>query len=218
MQSMIERVRAHLSTLGITLQFEANPPATQADVDEAQERLQLSLPASYVSFVTQFANGFDLAWTSPKDKVFGTFTMEPIASSVEGLLGMRDWRLYSEKAARQYGFPYTDDPELAMRTNARMHHWLPLVRIANGDFLSIDLNEDHFGQAIFDKHDWLDGGSGDNGSPLADDWPTFFEAWSRVCFVHPKSYYWPNILQDTGVEWSSPEFLNRFRLGKDSIR
>ncbi|QDS89511.1 SMI1 / KNR4 family protein [Rosistilla ulvae] len=211
MQNILDRVAKHLADAGIVLSVELNPPATTGDIDAAQSRIGFALPPAYVEFVTQFANGLTLYWTSDDDP-FGSFELEPVANSVGGALEMRDWRFYDDDAARKYGFPYTDDSDLALVTNRLMHNWIPLHAEGNGDNFSLNLNPEGFGNVLFDHHSWLDGGTGANGFLMANDFTSFFESWSTVCFAQPKSLWWKSVLTDGGVDWASDQFDDRFRL------
>ncbi len=211
MQVVIDRVSKHLASLGIRLKCALNPTADPAEIDAAQERIGQPLPSSYIQFVTQFANGLSLSWSTDAEP-FASFDMEDVDSAVSGALSMRDWRFYNEESARKYGFPYVDDSELALVTNRLMRNWIPLHAVGNGDNFSLNLNEDGFGNVIFDDHSWLDGGSGDNGFLMAADFPTFFESWGAVCFCQPKSLWWKSVLTDNGVNWDSDQFDDRFRL------
>lgn len=212
MQIALDRVANHLAELGINLHCTLNPKATTKDVDAAQQRLGIGLPDSYIDFITQFANGMSLSWTTDDDGSFAAFEMTSIESSIDGALGMRDWRFYDDDEARDYGFPFVDDSELAMTTNRLMHNWIPFHAEGNGDNFSINLNPDGFGNVIFDQHDWLDGGTGQNGYLMSPDLPTFFESWSNVCFSQPTSLCWKSVIDVGGAKWDSLEFDDRFRM------
>ena len=211
MQKTLDRVAEHLAGAGISLNVELNRPATDGDIDSAELRIGFTLPPDYVEFVTQFANGLSLSW-STDDGPFASFELEPVANSVGGALEMRDWRFYDDAAAREYGFPYTDDPELALVTNGLMHNWIPLHTEGNGDNFSLNLNPEGFGHVVFDHHSWLDGGTGANGFLMANNFTSFFESWAIVCFAQPRSLCWKSVLTDGGVDWASSEFDDRFRL------
>ena len=185
MLTTCDRVRKHLSTMGIKLRCKLNEKATMRDVDDANSRLGLALPESYVEFITQVANGFELSWRS-KEGPFASFEMASLDASTDGMLGMRDGRFYDDAAAAAYGFPYVDDSALAFETNKRMHNWLPIHAEGNGDNFSIDLNSGECGKLIFDQHDWLDGGTGNNGFVMSSDLPSFLASWASVCFSQPK--------------------------------
>ncbi len=210
-QASIDRVAAHLATVGINLQCELNSKATARHVDAAQKRLGISLPVSYVEFITQFSNGIKLSWDADAGP-FASFEMATLESSIDGALGMREWRFYDDEAARKYGFPYVDDSELAFETNRLMRNWIPIHAEGNGDYFSINLNPDGVGNVIFDQHDWLDGGTGYNGHLMAPDLPTFIESWAAVCFCHPRSLWWKSVIGEDGVNWNSDEFDSRFRV------
>ena len=211
MQELLDRVSAHLSSLGISLDAELNPTATTSDIETAQKRIGFSLPADYIDFVTRFADGLSISW-STDDGPFAAFELESVGNSVDGALEMRDWRFYDADAAREYGFPYTDDPELALETNRLMHNWIPLHAEGSGDIFSLNLNPDGFGNVVFDHHSWLDGGTGANGILMGKTFTAFFESWATVCFAQPKSLWWKSVLSDTGVNWASSEFDDRIRL------
>jgi len=211
MLKAFERVRNHLSPMGIKLRCKLNPKATTRDVDNAHSRLGLALPQSYVEFVTQVANGFELSWRL-KEGPFASFEMASLDASTDGMLGMREWRFYDDAAAAAYGFPYVDDSALAMKTNKLMHNWLPIHAEGNGDNFSINLNAGACGKLIFDQHDWLDGGTGNNGFVMSSDLPSFLESWANVCFSQPKGLWWKSVIGSDGVTWNSNEFDNRFRI------
>lgn len=208
---MLDSVAKHLATMGIKLRYKLNPTVATRDIEEAQAKLGLELPDSYTAFITRFANGFDLSWRAKRGPS-ASFEMSSLQSSCEGLLGMRDWRVYDEAGAREYGFPFVDDSELALHTNRRMRNWLPVHAVGNGDFFSIDLNPGGCGKLIFDQHDWLDGGTGNNGCVMSEDLPSFLESWAGVCFSQPRSLWWMSVIGSSGVTWGSDEFDDRFRV------
>ena len=211
MQNTLDRVAVYLENLNVKLLCELSPKATQDDLNTAQEQAGLALPESYITFLTQFANGLELSWVC--EGAFSTTAdVAPVESSIGGMLGMRDWRLYDDDAAREYGFPYVDDPEQALETNRLMHNWIPFHAVGNGSNFSINLNNDGFGHVIFDQHDWLDGGTGYNGFMMSSDLPSFFESWASVCFSQPQSLDWKSVIDDDGVKWDSSEFDDRLRL------
>lgn len=213
MLTAIEQVRSHLRTMGIKIHCKLNPKATMRDVDNANSRIGLALPESYVEFITQVANGFELSWRSKEKKgPFASFEMTSLDASIDGMLGMREWRFYDDTAAAAYGFPYVDDSALAIETNKRMHNWLPIHPEGNGDNFSIDLESG--GKLILDQHDWLDGGTGDNGFLMASDLPSFLESWANVCFSYPQGLWWKSVIGSDGVTWTSDEFDNRFRISQ----
>lgn len=211
MQKLFQQVASHLSGSGITPEMSFQPPADSDDISYAERQLDLSLPPTYVEFVTTVADGLSVHWHAG-DRTLACFEMEPLHSSVEGLLGFRDWRLFSEDKAKEYGFPHVADPEIAMTTNRLMHYWLPFQQEGNGDYLSVNLNRAGEGQVIFDQHDWLDGGTGENGFFMADTISEFIESWASVCFSLPRSLWWKSVLTEKGVDWDSDEFDPRFRI------
>ena len=213
-QKAIDKVSSHLDAIGIKLECAINPSVPPREVEAAQKRLGLSFPEAYIQFVTNFSNGLQLSWDAGDDEgaSFARFEMATLESSIDGILGMRDWRFYDEAAAENYGFPYVDDSEAALLTNRQMHNWIPFHAEGNGDNFSINLNGDGFGNVIFDQHDWLDGGTGHNGFLIAVDFYNFFDSWAQVCFSQPSGLRWKSVIGENGVDWSSDEFEDRFRL------
>jgi hypothetical protein len=124
----------------------------------------------------------------------------------------RQYALYAPEKAEQYGFPYTENPELAKRTAARMWDWLPVIAEGNGDLICVDLGVPSH-PVIFHQHDWMDGGTGDNGHLLADNWGEFLAKWATVCFQFPKSLWWPSAFKPGGgIAWEGEQFRDPFRI------
>ncbi|MBX3416052.1 MAG: SMI1/KNR4 family protein [Pirellulaceae bacterium] len=211
LKKTLDRVANHLAIRNVTLACTLKSRASSDDVREAENRLGLALPESYVDFVMSFADGFVVSWFI-EDGPFGFAEMTTMSSSIDGILGMREWRIFDDDSARKYGFPYVDDSELALVTNKLMRNWIPFHAEANGDYFSIDLNSNGSGRVIFDKHDWLDGGTGHNGFLMADNLFSFFNSWGNICFSQPKTLWWPSVIVEDRVDWLSDEFDDEFRL------
>ena len=105
-QKTIDKVSSHLEAIGAKLECALNPSVTSREVDAAQKKLGLPLPDTYVQFITNFSNGLQLSWDAGDDggARFARFEMATLESSIDGVLGMRDWRFYDEAAAESYGF------------------------------------------------------------------------------------------------------------------
>ena len=214
-RELIVSVRSHVDKLGVPCRYQAGWPLLPWSVTLAERKLGFSLPADLKDFYREIGNGMRLVWIdetpSRPDIILGGIHVPHL-----GLL-VRHWRerkngiLYDAAAADRYGFPYTKDPELAKKTAARMWNWLPVLHHENGDEFSLDM-ECNRQAVIFDKHDWLDGGSGDNGFPVANSWRCFFESWAEHCFQHPKSMYWMDVLTPSGLDWDSEHFDPRFKI------
>ena len=211
MHEILDRVANHLAGIDIDLKFQLNSKATSNDIVSAENKLRVVLPDSYIQFVTRFANGMQLSWGAD-DGSSTTIEIASLESSTNGLLSMRDWRFYDDQDARNYGFPHVDDPERALVINRLMHNWIPFYAAGNGDNFSINLNRNGFGNVVFDRHDWLDGGPGHNGIQISSDLPTFFESWSNICFAQPAKSCWASVIDESGVDWKSSVFDDRFRL------
>ena len=108
---------------------------------------------------------------------------------------------------------FTKNPALAKQTALRMRKWMPFHDEGNGDGFCLDTAQDP-APVVFDEHDWMDGGTGENGHRLADSLLQFYTDWAQVCFQFPRSLWWPTVLSKSGVgvDWSGAEFRDPFRL------
>jgi len=60
---------------------------------------------------------------------------------------------------------------------------------------------------ILNQHDWLDGGTGENGFPMAPSWSAFLEGWATVYFQFPRHMMWSDtLIPGVGCDWAGPEF------------
>src|SRR5262245_51482257 len=75
-----------------------------------------------------------------------------------------NWRI---EWSDTYEFQYTDDPKRAKKTALCMRKWLPFHDDGNGDRFCLD-TATRGAPVIFDRHDWMDGGTGDNGHRLGE--------------------------------------------------
>ena len=210
--SLISSVRGHIELHGATCQVVAGKRVTDKTVSKAENSMEIRLPEQLSEFYKEMGNGFWLYWEAdPNDdsKPFGSFQVPSLTELASLYVGWRSLALYSPEQAEKYGFPYTDNPSLAKQTAAKMWHWLPLIEEGNADQICLDLSAPSF-PVIFNKHDWLDGGSGKNGHLLARSWRDFVTAWAKVCFQPPKSMWWPSCFRDDGVAWDGDQFCEPF--------
>lgn len=215
-KNLFETVRRHVERLSIACEVEAGKVASEKSIAKVEDKMNARLPAELREFYQTVGDGFSLRWQADADDSNAPFanlqvpTLKYLASMYIGWRGMV---LYSPEAADKYGFPYTKDPALAKRTAARMWHWLPVLEEGNGDSICHDMSDPSC-PVIFNQHDWLDGGSGDNGHRLASNWRAFLTAWGSVCFQFPKSLYWPLCFRPGGgVAWDGEQFRSPFRVG-----
>lgn len=213
-RSLLELVFRHLNELGITDTAVTSGPATDEALAEAEAAMQVRLPAELREFYQTVGDGFVQYWQSdPGDpnSPWGGLEVPSLSALTEMYHGWRGVVLYSAEQAEKYGFPYTQDPALANRTAARMWHWLPIFEHGNGDMICLDLGDPGC-PVVFDKHDWMDGGSGDNGHPLAPNWRAFLMSWGSVCFQEPEGLYWPSCFRPGGVAWDGEHFRSPYRI------
>lgn len=100
-----------------------------------------------------------------------------------------------------------------------MWNWLPVIQEGSGDQICLDLSAAEC-PVVFNRHAWLDGGTGDNGHPLAPNWRAFMIDWGSVCFQFPRNLHWPYCFRPGGgIDWDGEEFRNPYRLsGLDNLR
>jgi cell wall assembly regulator SMI1 len=213
--SLFDTVRRHLDRQGVACEIEAGKPATNKVLTKAETKMKIRLPAELRAFYQIIGDGFSLWWQADADdlkKPFGSLQVPTLSYLARMYVDWRKTSLYSQEKAEKYGFPYTKDPALAKRTAARMWHWLPVIEEGNGDLICQDLSDPSC-PVIFNQHDWLDGGTGDNGHFLAPNWWAFLRDWGRVCFQYPKSMYWPSCFRPRGgVVWNSKQFRSPYRI------
>lgn len=214
-QELFETVHKHLASHGVTCEIVPGPLATQEQIAAIESRMKVRLGAELSSFYATVGNGISLRWQANADDSklpFANLQIPTLESLAGGYESWRSYALYTPEAAAKYGFPYTKDPALAKRTAAHMWHWLPIIDEGNGDQICLDLSGPGF-PVIFNQHDWLDGGAGDNGHLLAPNWRAFLVDWGSVCFQFPESLYWPFAFKPGGgVAWDGKEFRDPFRI------
>lgn len=213
--ALIDSVRVHLDRLRVACNIDAGKPVTEKALAKAERQMSIRLPAQLREFYQAIGNGFSFDWSADPDSSnspFGGLTVPKLSHLSEWYIGWQRGALYSPEEGERYGFPYTDDPALAKITAAKMWHWLPVIQEGNGDQLCIDLGDPSC-PVVFDQHDWLDGGTGENGHVLASNWANFLTDWASVCFQRPKSLYWPNCFRsDGGISWNGDQFRSPFRI------
>ncbi|WP_162671139.1 SMI1/KNR4 family protein [Gemmata massiliana] len=214
--SLLETVLGHLEELGVTYLATSGELVTDEVLESAEASMKIRLPAELREFYQTVGDGFSFFWESdsgdPKTP-WGSLPVPSLSSLVKMYTGWRGLVLYSPERAEEYGFPHTKDPALAKHTAARMWHWLPIIAEENGDAICLDLGAPGC-PVVFDQHDWMDGGSGDNGHPLGANWREFLIGWGSVCFQMPKDLYWPWCFRPGGVAWDGEHFHSRFRVAE----
>ena len=210
---------------GAVVEFERGPALSDAAVEEARRVLTLPLPESLVEFYREMGDGMVFRWA------FGGFYGEPalddqgneqpfamveFAPLLEVAQGHEDHKRLLAAFQNDHDYPFTDDPAKARATALRMRWWLGFRHEGNGDRFCLDTAVSPE-PVVFDKHDWADGGTGDNGWLMGDTFRGFMEGWSRVCFQFPGSLWWQSVLTPAGVDWESDEFDPRFRFPRDWV-
>lgn len=212
-QGLFDAVYARLEELGATGTAIGDDPATDEALAATETEMGVHLPEELREFYRTVGDGHSFFWESDPDdhsKPWGSLKVPSLAGLAEMYRGWRGLALYTPDRAEAYGFTGTKDPDLAKRTAARMWHWLPVVGEPSGDAICIDLGAPGY-PVVLDEHDWMDGGTGDNGHVLAGSWREFLVSWGRVCFRDP--IHWTRCLRSGGgVDWGAEPFRGPFRL------
>ncbi len=216
-RALFSAVQKHAESNDAQCTLEFGGHVTPAQILAAENRMNVSLPDDLKLFYFQTGNGLSLRWKTKKnDGPFANLEF-PALEALTNLYHEERGALYSKERAEEYGFPYTDDPELAKQTAARMWHWLPLLSEGNGDTICLDLSQAG-NPVLFNAHDWLDGGTGNNGHRLAKNLSEFLLNWGSNCFQFPENLFWQDCFADeSGVNWASKEFRHPFKISQNQL-
>lgn len=210
---LFEQVSDHLRRQGVKVAFQRGKPLTASAIERARAKSLIPIPASMAEFYAEVGDGLLFAWRSKSDGAFANHQFPKLRDCVFESFDKLSWKTEWDD---DYDFRYTKNPTLAKQTALRMRKWIGFHDEGNGDAFCLDTALDP-APVIFDQHDWYDGGTGENGHRLADSLLQFYTDWAQVCFQFPRSLYWPAVFKDdgSGVNWSSAEFLEPFRLSGD---
>jgi hypothetical protein len=208
---LFERVADHVHRQGVKVRFKRGKSLAASAIDRAKAKALIPIPASMAEFYAEVGNGLEFAWT-PKgdDAPFANHEFPKLADCVFESIDKVNWKTEWKD---DYDFRYTKKPALAKQTALKMRKWVRFHDEGNGDGFCLDTAWDP-APVVFDQHDWYDGGTGENGHRLADSLLHFYTDWAQVCFQFPRSLWWPTVLKKdgSGVDWSSAEFREPFRL------
>lgn len=210
---LLDAVYGRLEELGASGTATGGDPATDNALAAAEAEMRVRLPVELRAFYQAVGDGFSFYWEADPDgpeKLWGSLQVPSLSALAEMYHGWRGLVLYPPERAEEYGFTGTKDPGLAKRTAARMWHWLPIIAEPNGDAVCLDLGAPGC-PVVFDKHDWMDGGTGDNGHLLARNWREFLVGWGSVCFRDPIHWTWC-FRPGGGVNWDGEPFRSPFRV------
>lgn len=203
------RVADYVRAIGLEPEFERNPPITKQRMEELRKRASIPLPESLLALYQEIGDGMRFHWSSGEEEgPFANIEFEPL----EDLMSEHESaRSYSVEWDDSYQYPFVDDSILAKQTALKMRNWFAFHAEGNGDMFCLD-TADPSCPVVFDQHDWMDGGTGDNGAVMAASLRQFMEEWSQVCFQMPTSLWWGSVLRDGRVDWNSDEFPQPLRL------
>ena len=208
---MFERVADHVRSRGAKLTFKRGRPVSADAIDEARSRSLAPWPEELAQFFTELGEVAEFGWVEKgrgTRRAIGRVSFARLSSCIvipdEGSHRRIEW-------CDDYDFRFTKDPALAKQTAIKMRRWIPIITEGNGDSFCLDAGRQP-APVVLNLHDWFDGGSGDNGACVGSSLTDFLHAWSQVCFQCPSGLYWPAVLGNQGVDWSSDEFSAQFRL------
>jgi len=208
---LFERVADHVRHQGVGVTFKRGKPLSAAAIDRARAKALIPIPKSMADFYAEVGDGMLFAWSAKGDRApFANHEFPKLADRVIESLDRLSWKIEWQD---DYDFRFTENPALAKQTALRMRKWMPFHDEGNGDGFCLDTAQDP-APVVFDTHDWMDGGTGENGHRLADSLLQFYTDWAQVCFQFPCRLWWPTVLSKSGVgvDWSSAEFRDPFRL------
>jgi hypothetical protein len=162
-------------------------PVKERKLKRFEEKAEVCLPHDVSAFYLEGSDGLYCYWETASE--YGSFQIPSLQDLRQRLISWGNLELSLDDSS----FPYVDDEDLAKKTFARMAHWIPFS-----------------GAVVFHQHDWMDGGTGENGAKMANGLLDFIWGWATVCFQRPTSLYWPDVLMGDGVDWLSSAFNREF--------
>lgn len=208
---LFERVADHVRRHGVDVTFNRGEPLTASVIERAGAEALIPIPDAMAVFYAEVGDGLDFAWAARGDRApFAHHEFPKLADRVIESFDELSWKTEWKD---DYDFRYTKNPALARQTALPMRKWMPFHDEGNGDAFCLDTALDP-APVVFNRHDWYDGGTGENGHRLADSLSQFYADWAQVCFQFPRSLWWPSVFNKNGpgVDWSSAEFREPFRL------
>lgn len=208
---IFERVAGHVRRQGVNVRMKRGKPLTKPEILQISTQSLISIPTSMVEFYAEVGDGIEFRWRAEGD--WGPFAnlesprlKDRVSESNRRLNNRIEWEA-------EHDFRFTKNPTLARQTAIKMRKWMQFHEEGNGDSFCLDTASDA-PPVVFNQHDWFDGGTGENGHRVADSLLQFYTEWAQVCFQSPSSLWWPSVLKKNGggIDWSSAEFLESFRL------
>ncbi len=165
------------------------PPASDAEVQQVEQRLGRPLPHSLRAFFIGHAATVDVAWFLPS----GTevpFLPDIFCGSAR--IALQDMPELTQAYATwvQECFANPDDPY-----DAVWHGKFPLLAVGNGDFLAIDLLSDN-DNVVYISHDDGEG----HGITLAGGVLDLLDRWTKLGCVGAEDWQWLPFHEHGGLD------------------
>ena len=203
LDELFERARGHLRQLGAKCVLRKGRPATSAAVHRAEAQLGLLLPQQLKDVYLRYGDGVLFRWKQGGDG--GRLELPTVEGLVEQYQGWKRLALRMD----DYAFPHVADPGRSRETYAGMKSWLPLVVHGDGDGFCV-VTGPGGNPVVYHRHDWYDGGTGENGRRVAPDLLSFLRGWAGVCFTAPTGLCWPAAFTAGGVAWTAEHFKDKY--------
>ena len=178
----LDAIRQRLSSRSFdvrNLVFE--PPASPADVDALERKLNLQLPPTLRKLLQEYSRHVQFRWFAPE----GTDFPEPFRSNFCGDL---HWSVsFTEQfdsAKNEWISKVFSDPSDSY--SVVWHNKLAFYEVGNGDYLSIDLSPDGYEQIVYLSHDDGEG----HGHVLAANVLDLLDRWVPVACTGGEDWQW----------------------------
>lgn len=181
-EAQLQQTASAIKNLGGEVKaFQLECPATQNEVDEAEERLGVKLPCSFKRVLMKLSRAAYIEWFLPDDvslpAQFKQIFSGHIHWSLERLPDIDEAR----KDWVRECFPDLNDPY-----DQRWHNKLAFYEVGNGDQLAFDLAAESHGAIVYLSHD---GGEG-HGLKLANSFEELLQNWSLLGCVGGEDWQW----------------------------
>jgi cell wall assembly regulator SMI1 len=205
LDELLDRVQGHLRQAGAKCVLRKGRPATSAAVHRAEAQLGLLLPQQLKDVYLRYGDGVLFRWERGAD--WGRLDLPTAEGLVEQYRGWKEVVLWKDG----YDFPHVTDPGQAKETYAGMKSWLPVAVHGDGDGFCV-VTGPGGNPVVYHRHDWYDGGTGENGRRVAPDLLSFLRGWAGVCFTAPTGLHWPAAFTAGGVAWTAAHFQGQYVL------
>jgi len=175
---------------GTVRELVMDPPATEAEIAEAERELGRRLPVSFRKALAEFSSNFIRHWIFPEAfrltgdlvGIFGGSAHWGLHPVIECESQRKDW------VKNVFSNPLDEYDKV-------WHNKLAFLDLGNGDFLAFDLNGGDDPPVVYLSHDDGEG----HGYVLGRNFAEFLDHWSRLAFVGLEDWQWLPFVKDRSV-------------------